>query len=455
MAVLRCKKCGGDLEIIENSSVCECIYCGSKETIPSVDDEKKLKLYDRANRLRMANEFDKAAGVYESIVEEFSEDAEAYWGILLCKYGIEYVDDPATGEKIPTCHRSSYDSMLDDTDFEMVMENADTYSRAVYRDNAKQIDEIRKGIIEVSSKEEPYDIFICYKETDESGNRTVDSVIAQDIYDKLTEKGYRVFFSRITLEDKLGTEYEPYIFAALNSAKVMLAFGTTYDYYNAVWVKNEWSRFLKLMNKDKGKCLIPCYKDIDAYDIPKEFANLQGQDMSKIGAEQDLLRGIQKIIGVKEKTEAKNTQSTVATTTNPTIDSYLKRINMFLEDGEWEKADAYCEKVLDIDPECADAYFGKFMVEYKLDVNNKTLFENYNNNANYIKVLKFGNNELKQKLNDYLNKIDEIILSLIEEMETAYIYTKDSANEEELSSVCLTIPKTQAQLFPKQFPQKV
>ena len=57
------------------------------------------------------------------------------------------------------------------------------------------------------------------------------SVIAQDVYDALTTKGYRVFFSRITLEDKLGTEYEPYIFAALNSAKVMLAFGTSYDYY--------------------------------------------------------------------------------------------------------------------------------------------------------------------------------------------------------------------------------
>ncbi len=131
MAILRCKKCGGDLEITENSSVCECIYCGSKETIPSIDDEKKLKLYDRANRLRIANEFDKAAGVYESIIEEFSEDAEAYWGLLLCKYGIEYVDDPATGDKIPTCHRSSYESMFDDPDFEMVMENADIFKSGI------------------------------------------------------------------------------------------------------------------------------------------------------------------------------------------------------------------------------------------------------------------------------------------------------------------------------------
>ena len=90
MIVLKCKMCGADLDPQENSTVCECDYCGTKQTIPAVDDDKKLKLYDRANRLRMNAEFDKAAGVYESIVTDFDSEAEAYWGMLLCKYGIEY-----------------------------------------------------------------------------------------------------------------------------------------------------------------------------------------------------------------------------------------------------------------------------------------------------------------------------------------------------------------------------
>lgn len=299
MAVIKCKMCGGDLILTEGRTVAECAYCGSRQTVPSADNEKKLALFARANRLRAACDFDKAAGIYESIVADFPEEAEAYWGLVLCKYGIEYVDDPATGKKVPTCHRSSFDSVLEDSDFEQTLENADAIARKVYREEAKQIEEIRKGIIEVSSKEEPYDIFICYKETDENGERTIDSVIAQDVYDALTSKGYRVFFSRITLEDKLGQEYEPYIFAALNSAKIMLAFGTDYEYYNAVWVKNEWSRYLKLMASDKSKHLIPCYKGIDAYDMPKEFAKLQAQDMGKVGAMQDLLRGIDKLIAAK------------------------------------------------------------------------------------------------------------------------------------------------------------
>ncbi len=277
----------------------ECEYCGTRQTVPADDNEKKTNLFNRAQRLFSNHEFDKAAAVYESIVSEFPSEAEGYWGIVLCRYGIEYVDDPGTGRKVPTCHRLSYKEVLSDGDFEMAMEYADPDSRRLYREEAKEIERIREGILSVSAKEEPYDIFISYKETDDSGNRTLDSVIAQDVYDALTRKGYRVFFSRVSLEDKLGQEYEPYIFAALNSAKVMLVFGTDYEYFNAVWVKNEWSRYLMLMQNDPQKFLIPCYRDIDAYDMPSEFRRLQAQDMGKIGAVQDLLRGIEKLIGSK------------------------------------------------------------------------------------------------------------------------------------------------------------
>ena len=59
---------------------------------------------------------------------------------------------------------------------------------------------------------------------------------------------------------------------SLNSARVMLAVGTDYEYYNAPWVKNEWSRYLQLIAAGQKKSLIPCYKNIDAHDMPKEFA---------------------------------------------------------------------------------------------------------------------------------------------------------------------------------------
>ena len=369
MAIIKCKMCGGDLQVIEGSTVCECEYCGSRQTVPAADNEKKMTLFTRANRLLRNCEFDKASGVFEAIVADFPEEAEAYWGLVLCKYGIEYVDDPATGKKIPTCHRSSFESVLDDSNYEQACENTDAVARRVYRDEARAIEELRKDIIEVSGKEEPYDIFISYKETDENGERTLDSVIAQDIYKELTDEGYRVFFSRISLESKLGTEYEPYIFAALNSAKVMIVVGTDYENFDAVWVKNEWSRFLKLIASGQKKTLIPVFKNMDAYDMPKEFSKLAAQDMGKVGAMQDLLRGVEKLLGRKGSAapEAPVVQADSGLTAlNAQNSAMLKRGFMMLSDGDYAKADDFFERVLNNDAECALAYWGKTLAEAKV-----------------------------------------------------------------------------------------
>lgn len=398
MAVIKCKMCGGDLVLTPDSAIAECEYCGTMQTVPMVDNEKKLSLFNRAHRLRGLCEFDKAAGVYEQIVAEFPEEAEAYWGLVLCDYGIEYVDDPKDGKKIPTCHRSSYSSVMENKDFSLALEYADATARKLYRQEAKQIEQLRREILTVSGREEPYDIFICYKETDETGNRTLDSVLAQDIYSALTEKGYRVFFSRVSLEDKLGQEYEPYIFAALNSARIMLVVGTDYERFQAVWVKNEWSRFLKLMELDKNRYLIPCFRDIDAYDIPSEFARFQAQDLGKVGAIQDLLRGIEKLMPRKNPMTVVREQ--VLLNEKPNTAPLLRRAKLFLEDRDWDSADKYCEKVLDMEPENGDAYFVKLMAEYK--ISREEELERIDpaclNSANYQKALRFGDDALQEKL---------------------------------------------------------
>ena len=359
MSILKCKMCGGDLEVAEEIKIIECEYCGTKQTVPNVDNEKKINLFNRANRLRMASEFDKAAGIYENIIAEFPEEAEAYWGLCLCNYGIEYVDDPSTAKKIPTCHRASFESLQKDENFELALEYADVVVQKVYRDEAREIDRIMSEILAVSKNEKPYDVFICYKETDEKGERTIDSVLAYDIYEALTAKGLNVFFARVTLEDKLGIQYEPYIFAALNSAKVMLSIGTKYEYFHAVWVKNEWSRFLKLMVKDKSKVLIPCFKDIDAYDMPDEFKGLQAQDLGKLGAVQDIVRGVEKIIGITVSIPS-------AISSNSDASALTMRGYIYLEDGDFDKADSYFDRALDSNPVDPKAYVGKVLCTLRL-----------------------------------------------------------------------------------------
>ena len=226
MAIIKCKLCGGDMELSPDKSFGTCAYCGSTMTLPRVDDEQRAAVFNRGNHFRRIGEFDKALAVYERIVQEDETDAEAHWCCALCRFGIEYVKDPATGEYLPTCHRASFDSFLEDVDYQAALKYADSVARAQYEKDGAKIAEVQRGILSISQKEQPFDVFICYKETDDQGRRTVDSTLAQDIYYQLTEQGRRVFFARITLEDKAGQEYEPYIFAALHSAKVMVVVGT-------------------------------------------------------------------------------------------------------------------------------------------------------------------------------------------------------------------------------------
>ena len=145
MAVCKCKMCGGDLHITETDRVTECEYCGTTQTVPSADNEKKMTLFNRANRLRLNSEFDKAAALYEQIVSEFPEEPEAYWGLCLCNYGVEYVDDPATGEKKPTCHRASFEKLSSDENFALAMEYADMIAQRQYRAEAREIDRINEN----------------------------------------------------------------------------------------------------------------------------------------------------------------------------------------------------------------------------------------------------------------------------------------------------------------------
>ncbi len=306
-------------------------------------------------------------------------------------------------------------SILADEDYRAAVEYApDAESRRLYEEQAAQIADIQKGILSISANEKPYDVFICYKETDDNGQRTHDSQWAQDVYYGLTEQGYKVFFSRITLEDKLGQEYEPYIFAALNSARVMVVIGSKPEYFNAVWVKNEWSRYLALMTKDLKRLLIPCYRDMDPYDLPDELSSLQSQDMSKIGFMQDLLRGVKKVLEagkasepVKQSAQVVTAASTAAV--SPGVTSLMERAYLFMEDGNFASAEEYLDRVLDIDPKFASAYVAKVCVAFQLRREAElaeTTFQ-YEDNADWRKAMRFANPQQKAIYENYAAKVKE------------------------------------------------
>lgn len=373
MGGLKCKMCGSNLDIEDSITVCKCEKCGTSQTVPDIEDDKELKLFERAGRLRFNCDFDKAAGIYNTITDSYPEEAEGYWGLILCKYGIEYADN-ASGKKVPVCHRISYDSVMDDEDFELVMENSDSESRAIFREEAKIIEENRKKYIQIAESEQPYDIYISYRAKDDNGDKTAVSEIAGHLYNKLTSARYRVFLSEAALKGKKQSDCEPYIYSALNSANVMLALGTSYDDYNNVWVKNEWNRYLEIAEKNKNKCLIPCYKDVDEYDIPKEFAGLK---VCQLGND-DTFNNIMAEIANVVKPESVNQPAPEPEKAEPAEEIELEEIeiiepvdiNKLLDEGfsaisdkNWKEANKLFFQVLDEEPDNSKAYWGQLLVQ--------------------------------------------------------------------------------------------
>lgn len=414
MGILQCKMCSGNLEYVKGQDVFECPFCGTKQTVPTeviMDKENVIKMLDRANIFRKQCEFDQALEIFEGILAECPNEPEIFWSMVLCRYGVEYVKDSQNGTMIPTCHRTQFTSILNDPDFLSAIKYSNMIRKNAYMQEANYIDTVQKEILEIANKEKPFDVFICYKESDEDGMRTQDSVIAQDIYYQLTQEKFKVFFSRITLENQLGIKYEPYIFSALNSAKVMLVIGTKPEYFCATWVKNEWTRYLRIIHKDKNKLIIPCYRDMNPYNLPEELSRYQSQDMSKIGFMQDIIRGIKKVMSAYDSEG--NTiviDSSKANSAEPLVIRALQ----FLEFNEWDKAEEYIERALDIDPENGKIYLAKLMLDLKVGMKQDLINqqEPLENNKYFNMAIRYADANLAKELKDYNEQIKRRITEI-------------------------------------------
>ena len=101
------KRCGGEIVAIDKTTLGRCDSCDTVSTLPTDADDRKINTFNRANSYRVIFDFDHAQKTYEGIINEFGDDAEAYWGIVLCRYGIDYVEDSRTEARNPTCPPST------------------------------------------------------------------------------------------------------------------------------------------------------------------------------------------------------------------------------------------------------------------------------------------------------------------------------------------------------------
>ena len=297
--VIRCCSCGSSDVTNQGNGIGKCNHCGSSIILPK-QNEEIIAMLNAAYVYRENFNYDLAIKSYQFVLEKDSNELSAYEGLLLSEYGIEYVKDSYSNKLIPTCHRAHFKSILEDPYYQTLITLASDEQKAVIEQKAKEIDKLQKAIERQLKNEESYDVFISYKDKDKNGDKTEDALIARQIYEELSNKNYRVFFAEKSLEDRVGSEYEPIIFKALHTSKIFILVGTSKENVEANWVRNEWSRFIDRVKTDKDLptgCFIPVFKDMSPYDMPKiNNTFVQGVDASKLGYLVNIVDGVTKLL---------------------------------------------------------------------------------------------------------------------------------------------------------------
>lgn len=392
-----CQQCGGSLDILENG-LGECQYCGVLQTLP-IDQSKETKnILNRAIEFRLNCDFDRAIYEYEKALDLNETEPETHWGMLLSKYGVEYVKDPITYVYKPTLHRISSISIFDDIDYKAAIKYALPSQISYYKEKAEEIEAVMKELLMMSANQEPYDIFLSYKEADDvTRKRTDDSYLAHDLYNELTAQGYKVFFAPKSLGIGL---YEPKIYSAIISSKIMIVLGTKAEYFNAVWVKNEWSRYAEMIDRGEPKEIIPVYKNMEVDKLPYKLTRYQAYDMSSISFLPMLLDTISTIVS-KSKTKIKFNKDVSAE------DNFIERGRLELEAGHFTEAERFIESALNINAHNSQAYFYKLMIEMRITKQEyiSTSTKYLKEYINFERAVNFADHELKMTLLKYEEQV--------------------------------------------------
>lgn len=338
--LFECKYCHAKLTVEDSQRVVLCNYCGTEQALPcGLALPDRASQFERANHHRQNGDFDRAMEIYNKILDKNADDAEAYWSLLLCRFGVVYVKD-AGGYK-PTINRMQRTSILADEDYRAACKHADAEQREIYMREAGKINDIQRRYLQIVESERPFDVFICFKDEPKG------KAFGQDFYNLPTSRGYRVFFSAATLKSLAGEEYEPYIYAALQSARVMIVIATSAENVNSPWVKNEWKRFLLLMREDKGRLLIPAVSGMRPEELPADFSHLEAVSLNEMTGAAILLE---------------RTNATVHKEEQQVALPEVVRGNIELEDGEWAVAQRWFEQALNANPRSGEAYLGLFLI---------------------------------------------------------------------------------------------
>lgn len=358
MVPFKCKMCGGFIELVDDRKVCECKLCGSKQTV-TTDDEAVLDIVNRANTHRNKCEFVEAEDCFKALISSYPDEAEGYWGLCLCKYGVTYETDGETVKRFPCCHKTSMESIFDDNNFKTALEKSGDEGKMVLKHEASAIEKLQIEAFKSTDFKANCDIVICYVENDSQGLDTSESVLAYNIHTSLTKEKMKSVLLGSCLKERLGTAFSSYVNSAVSNARIMIAVGTSNNNFYLDQMRSLWGGFLDRMSEDENKTLMVCYKSMTEEDLPQEFENAKKYDAGYHNAIKEIIDDAEHFINSYRR---KENNKTYMSTANAMIEKGFNAIS----GKDWAKATDVFDKAISIYPKSSKAYFGKFLISQKL-----------------------------------------------------------------------------------------
>ncbi|MGN0771513.1 MAG: tetratricopeptide repeat protein [Christensenellales bacterium] len=308
---LECQICGGPL-IKTNDDCYECTHCHSKFEIDltKVSDELLINLNRAASNRRKAK-FDEAAEDYEAILEDNPDNFDAAWGLMLANKHITHIKN---GEDVqPILYDAGAQSIFDNAYYKKAMSICpfpDEYVR-----KAMQLDALR-GKAYQQLKKDNTDILICC--IDKQGRYTDEINLAQTLVKVLglrTKKN--VFWTGTNLANVNRSDYEPYLYAAIKKAKVLIVLTSSLENCCDPQLESIWKRFIRFAKEESDKNVFLALAGCDVDDMPKELKKVKTFDVQD-GNFNALLDTVQKLFETPKKEEKKAKASVEEKTTNST-----------------------------------------------------------------------------------------------------------------------------------------
>lgn len=375
MSAFICKFCGAPLEL-SNTTVCECGSCNRLQCVPLIDSVEKRNLLTRAEQLRSEQRYDKAIQLYEKMISLSPTDADLYWELALCRYGVLFYADGGL-----TLQRTQAHAFTSDSDYQQAVKFADDKQHILMQEIAELIDEKQRSIAGLAVGI-GYDVLLCSGSDSEAVKRST------ELYNTLSSEKTNVFFPAVTLDGKAESEWEPYIYAAVNSAKVLLVAATDADTFDDVLLMNICSRFLS--GDMRGKAVIPILYGVLPGDLPPELSRFQAVNAANLGFEQDIIASIHALLSDRNYTRPAYSKPPL-----------VRRAYIMLSDREFHDAAELCKRIEPQFP--AEAALIRLLCEYRLTSEEElgTISADVTQSENYRLAMKYGVEALRLRLKKY------------------------------------------------------